>query len=106
LAWDGSGDKKLGVWRVDIVIITTNTSAPTCSLSWNTTNATTMVLTDTCAASQDGGSFGGSGRQIVRMSFTINVVNLTTTYYLNSQTIGGAGLATSNVSSITFTRIA
>ena len=106
LAWDGSGNKRLGVWRVDVVIMITCTGAPLTKLSWNTTNATTMVITDTCVLASDAGVFGATGIQILRMSFTIDVVNLTTTYYLNSNLTGGSGLASNTTSNIKFTRIA
>ena len=106
LAWDGTGNKRLGVWRVDVVIMITCTGAPLTNLSWNTTNATTMPLTNTCVVVSDAGVFGATGVQIARMSFTINAVNLTTTYYLNSYVIAGAGLSSNTTSNITFTRIA
>jgi hypothetical protein len=106
LAWDGTGNKRLGVWRVDVVIINTCTSAPSSSLCWNTISNTNRTINDTCVGASDLFLFGATGCQIMRMSFTINVVNLTTTYYLNSLTGGGAGLASNTASQITFTRIA
>jgi hypothetical protein len=65
-----------------------------------------MVITDTCVLASDAGVFGATGLQIIRMSFTIDVVNLTTTYYLNSNLTGGSGLASNTTSNIKFTRIA
>lgn len=106
LAWDGTGNKRLGVWKVDVVIINTCTSAPSSSLCWNTISNTNRTINDTCVGASDLFLFGATGCQIMRMSFTINVVNLTTTYYLNSLTGGGAGLASNTASQITFTRIA
>ena len=106
LAWDGTGNKRLGVWKVDVVIINTCTSAPSSSLCWNTVSNVSRTINDTCVGASDLFLFGATGCQIMRMSFTINVVNLTTTYYLNSLTGGGAGLASNNASQITFTRIA
>lgn len=106
LAWDGSGNKKLGVWKVDVVIINTCTSAPSSSLCWNTISNTNRTINDTCVGASDLFAFGATGCQIMRMSFTINVVNLTTTYFLNSLTGGGSGLASNTASNITFTRIA
>jgi len=106
LAWDGTGNKRLGVWKVDVVIINTCTSAPSSSLCWNTVSNVSRTINDTCVGASDLFLFGATGCQIMRMSFTINVVNLTTTYYLNSLTGGGAGLGSNNASQITFTRIA
>jgi hypothetical protein len=106
LAWDGTGNKRLGVWRVDVVIINTCTTAPSSSLCWNTISNVNRTINDTCVGASDLFLFGATGCQIMRMSFTINVVNLTTTYYLNSLTGGGAGLASNTASQITFTRIA
>jgi hypothetical protein len=106
LAWDGTGNKRLGVWRVDVVIINTCTSAPSSSLCWNTVSNVSRTINDTCVGASDLFLFGATGCQIMRMSFTINVVNLTTTYYLNSLTGGGAGLGSNTASQITFTRIA
>jgi len=106
LAWDGTGNKRIGVWKVDVVIINTCTSAPSSSLCWNTISNVNRTINDTCVGSSDLFLFGATGCQIMRMSFTINVVNLTTTYYLNSLTGGGAGLASNTASQITFTRLA
>jgi hypothetical protein len=106
LAWDGTGNKRLGVWKVDVVIINTCTTAPSSSLCWNTVSNVSRTINDTCVGASDLFLFGATGCQIMRMSFTINVVNLTTTYYLNSLTGGGAGLGSNNASQITFTRIA
>jgi hypothetical protein len=106
LAWDGTGNKRIGVWKVDVVIINTCTSAPSSSLCWNTVSNVNRTINDTCVGASDLFLFGGTGCQIMRMSFTINVVNLTTTYYLNSLTGGGAGLGSNTASQITFTRIA
>ncbi len=106
LPWDGTGNKRLGVWKVDVVIINTCTSAPSSSLCWNTVSNVSRTINDTCVGASDLFLFGATGCQIMRMSFTINVVNLTTTYYLNSLTGGGAGLASNTASQITFTRIA
>jgi len=106
LPWDGSGNKKIGVWRVDVVIINTCTSAPSSSLCWNTISNTNRTINETCVGASDIFLFGSIGCQNIRMSFTINVVNLTTTYYLNSLTGGGSGLASNTASNITFTRIA
>jgi len=106
LAWDGTGNKRIGVWKVDVVIINTCTSAPSSSLCWNTISNVNRTINDTCVGASDLFLFGATGCQIMRMSFTINVVNLTTTYYLNSLTGGGAGLASNTASQITFTRLA
>jgi hypothetical protein len=106
LAWDGTGNTRLGVWKVDVVIINTCTSAPSSSLCWNTISNVNRTINDTCVGASDLFLFGATGCQIMRMSFTINVVNLTTTYYLNSLTGGGAGLASNTASQITFTRLA
>lgn len=106
LAWDGTGNKRIGVWKVDVVIINTCTSAPSSSLCWNTISNVNRTINDTCVGASDLFLFGATGCQIMRMSFTINVVNLTTTYYLNSLTGGGAGLGSNTASNITFTRMA
>jgi len=106
LPWNGTGDKQLGVWKVDVVIINTCTTAPSSSLCWNTASVSNRTINDTCVGASDLFLFGTTGCQIMRMSFTINVVNLTTTYFLNSLTGGGAGLASNTASSITFTRLA
>jgi hypothetical protein len=106
LAWDGTGNKRLGVWKVDVVIINTCTLAPSSSLCWNTISNVNRTINDTCVGASDLFLFGATGCQIMRMSFTINVVNLTTTYYLNSLTGGGAGLGSNTASNITFTRLA
>lgn len=106
LAWDGTGNKRLGVWQVDIVIMSNCTGAPLFSLSWNTINATTMPITSYCVVVNNAGAFSSGGVQIARLSFVLNVVNLTTTYYLNSYLTAGAGLSVNTTSNITFTRIA
>ena len=109
LPWNGGGafpDTKLGVWRCDVVIMVTCTSAPLSVLSWNNSNSVAMVVTDTCVVCSDAGLFGIISIQILRMSFTINATNLTNTYFLNFTTTGGAGKASNTTSNITFTRIA
>jgi len=106
LAWDGTGNKRLGVWQVDIVIMSNCTGAPLFSLSWNAVNATTMPITSYCVVVNNAGAFSSGGVQIARLSFVLNVVNLTTTYYLNSYLTAGAGLSANTTSNITFTRIA
>jgi len=110
LPWNGGGsfsDTKLGVWKVNVVIMITCTSAGLTNLSWNNSNSVSMVVTDTCVVASDAAIFsGGVAIQILRMSFTINASNLTTTYFLNSSITGGAGKASNTTSNITFTRIA
>jgi hypothetical protein len=68
---------------------------------------TTNFAVNTTSAWEDAlAVFCGGGCQMLRLSFILNVRNLTTTYYLNSQIIGGSGMGNGTASKITLTRIA
>lgn len=108
LVWDGSGDKTLGVWQVDIVLCTECTASPNSNLIWTTVNATSGDLTNTCTQAFDASLFGTTGVQIMRLSFVLNVTVIPSTYYLNYKRVAGIGsglVANTTNSKITFTRI-
>ena len=106
IAWNGSADYTLGVWQVEIVIISQCTSAPTISFTWNTLTATSMSLNLHSGSVSDMGAYAGVGASIFRMSFILNVANLTTNYFLNCSRVGGTALSSDSNSYIKFTRIA
>jgi hypothetical protein len=106
IAWNGTGDYTLGVWNVEIVIISTCTTAPTISFTWNTLTATSMSLNLHSGCVSDIGAYNGVGASIFRMSFILNVANLTTNYFLNCSRVGGSVLASDSNSYIKFTRLA
>ena len=109
LVWDGTGDKTLGVWQVEISVGTgaSNTDIET-GLCWNETSTTHFSPNYTCANSKGTAAFFIIQLNIIRLSFVLNVTNLTTTYYLNYQNSLGGGGKTSNTASshMRFTRIA
>jgi hypothetical protein len=107
LVWDGTGDKTLGVWQVDIVIVTNCTTAPNFSLCWNTISGASMDITEKCAQSTTATLFNATAHQITRLSFVLNITNFLQTFWLNSLKAGGAGLSSNtSYSQIKFTRIA
>lgn len=107
LVWDGTGDKTLGVWLCDIVIVNNCTTAPNFSLCWNTISGASMDITEKCAQSTTATLFNATAHQITRMSFVLNITNTLQTFWLNSLKAGGAGLSSNtSYSQIKFTRIA
>jgi len=105
IVWDGSGDKTLGVWKVDICIATNTTSAMDSGFVLNTTN--TFVINTRSAWSNALTSYGVNQAQIVRLSTTLEITDLTTTYYLNFKINGGASRTdVPGASQMLFTRIA
>ena len=106
IAWNGTGDYTLGVWNVEIVIISQCTSAPTISFTWNTLTATSMTLNLHSGCVSDIGAYAGVGASIFRMSFILSVTDLLKSYFLNCSRVGGAGLSSDSNSYIKFTRLA
>jgi len=107
LVWNGTGDKTLGVWLCDIVIVTNCTTAPVFSLCWNTISGASMDITEKCAQSDVTTVFNAAAHQITRLSFTLNITNFLQTFWLNSSKLGGGGLSSNtSYSQIKFTRIA
>jgi hypothetical protein len=107
LVWNGTGDYTLGVWQVDIVIVTNATSASSFSLCWNTISNTSMDITEKCAQSNVTTVFNAASHQITRLSFVLNITNFLQTFWLNSNRVGGGGLSSNtSYSQIKFTRIA
>lgn len=107
IAWDGTGDKTLGVWMCEIVIITNCSSAPSFSLCWNTISATSMDISEKCTQSNVTTVFNAASHQICRLNFTLNITNFLGNYFLNSNRVGGAALFSNLAfSQIKFTRIA
>ena len=106
IAWNGTGDYTLGVWQVEIVIISQCTSAPTISFTWNTLTATSMSLNLHSGSVSDMGAYAGVGASIFRMSFVLNVTDLLKNYFLNCSRVGGTALSSDSNSYIKFTRLA
>ena len=107
LVWNGTGDKTLGVWLCDIVIVNNCTSAPNFSLCWNTVSGASMDITEKCSQSTSATLFNATAHQITRLSFVLNITNTLQTFWLNSLKAGGAGLSSNtSYSQIKFTRIA
>ena len=105
IAWNGTGDYTLGVWNVEIVIISQCVTAPLISFTWNTLTATSMSLNLHSGSVSDMGAYAGVGASIFRMSFVLNVANLTTNYFLNCSRVGGTVLSSDSNSYIKFTRL-
>ena len=110
IPWNGIGNYTLGVWQVNIVITTNFTATPPASvINWNTFANNSTALTITTSHIAYGNYFSGGTllRQIVKLDFVLTVDNLTTTYYLNYWTNGGAVLSANLANSeLSFTRIA
>lgn len=107
IAWNGTGDKTLGVWLCEIVIITNCSTAPAFSLCWNTISNTSMDISEKCTQSNLTTVFNAASHQITRLNFTLNITNFLGNYFLNSSKVGGAGLSSNtSFSQIKFTRIA
>jgi len=105
LVWDGSGDKTLGVWNVDICIATNTATSMDSGFVLNTTN--NFVINTRSAWSSALTGFGVNPAQIVRLSTVLEITNLTTTYYLNFKLNGGSSRSDNTAGSqILFTRIA
>jgi hypothetical protein len=106
IAWNGTGDKTIGVWRMDISLVTNTATTMTCGLNVNVVNGTSFSSnTRTVFDSSASGAF--VGYQVLRLSTTLDIQNLTTTYYINFQRTGGSGLSdNTGASQIQFTRIA
>jgi len=105
LAWNGTGDRTLGVWLCDICIATNTTSAMDSGFVLNITN--NFVINTRSAWSNALTSFGVNQAQIVRLSCVLNITNLTDTYYLNFKINGGSARSDiPGASQMLFTRIA
>ena len=105
--WNGLGNYSLGVWQCDIVIATNSSTSMISAIVWNTTNTTNFAVNNTSTSSDSLGVYSTGGCQILRLSFVLNVRNLTTTYYLNFSRTGGSVLCSNlGASQIQFTRIA
>jgi hypothetical protein len=106
IVWNGTGDKTLGVWLCEVVIITNCTTAPSFSLCWNTISNTSMDITEKCTQSNVTTVFNAASHQITRLSFVLNITNFLGNYWLNSNRVGGAGLSSNtSYSQIKFTRL-
>jgi hypothetical protein len=108
IVWDGTGDKTLGVWSVEVSVGTeSTTTAIETLLCWNTTSAVFRLPNRTSAISKGTAQFLLTDLNIIKLNFTMNITGLTDTYYLNFMSRLGAGLAIDTDSSfIRFTRIA
>ena len=107
IAWNGTGDKTLGIWICEVVIITNCTTAPAFSLCWNTISNTSMDISEKCTQSNLTTVFNAASHQITRLNFTLNITNFLQTFWLNSSKVGGAGLSSNtSFSQIKFTRLA
>ena len=105
--WNGLGNYTLGVWQCDIVIATNSRTSIITSVVWNTIGATNFAVNNTSVSQDSLYAYSGGGCQVLRLSFVLNVRNLTTTYYLNFSRVGGASLSSNlTASQIQFTRIA
>ena len=108
LAWDGSGDRQLGVWNVEISIGTwSSTNDMETLLVWNTISTTNKQANYTSSMCKGTADFFAVSLNIVKLNFVLNVTNLTTTYYLNYMRRLGTFVAIDTDSSfMRFTRIA
>jgi hypothetical protein len=107
IAWDGSGDKTIGIWKVDISLTTNSSTTINTNLNWNMSSTTSMTPNFTCANSVGVTTHGAVSCNILRLSFTLDVTNLTSTYYLNFLRASGSALSDNTAASrIQFTRIA
>ena len=107
IVWDGSNDYTLEVWQVNIVVISSCVGAPGISFCWNDASNTSMAITSHCGYEDNFGTFNATNYQNFRMSFVLNVVNLTTNYFLNCNRVGGSVLGSNTSNSyIQFTRLA
>jgi len=106
IVWDGTGDYTLGVWQVEIVIISQCVNAPTISFNWNTLTATSLSLNLHSGSVSDAGTYAGVAASIFRMSFVLNVTDLLKSYFLNCSRVGGTALSSDANSYIKFTRLA
>ena len=107
IVWNGSNNYTLGVWQVDIYIVTQNTASPLISFCWNTISNTSMALTEHCGSATDSGAYAGTIYSIFRMSFVLHITNLLGSYWLNCSRVGGSSLVSNTTYSyIKFTRIA
>lgn len=106
IVWNGTGDKTIGVWRMDISLVTNTATTMTCGLNVNIVSGTSFTSnTRTVFDSSASGAF--VGYQVLRLTTTLDIQNLTTTYYINFQRTGGSGLSdNTGASQIQFTRIA
>jgi len=108
IPWDGtsfSGNTTLGVWRIDICLATNTASAMDSGMVLNTTNNFVLNTRSTWSNALTG--FGVNPAQILRISSTLEITNLTTTYYLNFKLNGGSSRSDNTAGSqILFTRIA
>lgn len=103
--WNGFGNYTLGVWNVEINIVTNCNASPLSHLTWGTSSNTNIRKNATYQGVN--GSFGGNGAHIMNLQFILTVTNLTTTYYVNHWFISGTSLSPNlNNSQIVFTRIA
>jgi len=107
IAWNGTGDKTLGVWLVEIILTTNSATTIDTNLNWNTVSGTSMTVNHTCCNMSGITLHNSTTCNILRMSFVLNVTNTTTTYYLNFLKAGGSALSDNTGGSrIQFTRIA
>jgi hypothetical protein len=108
IVWDGTGDTTLGLWSVEISVGTeSTTTAIETLLCWNTLSSVSRIANRTSSTSKGTADFFLAQLNIIKLNFTINVTNLTGTYYLNFMSQSGAGLAiNTDTSFIRFTRIA
>ena len=108
--WNGIGGRNKGLWQVDIVLTTQNTTPPISMLIWTDVSGTDGTLNLTCMHMEDKGLWdAGVQAQSMRMSFTLEVTTIPSTYYLNYKRLTGSGsaLVADTVNSrITFTRMA
>ena len=107
--FDGIGGRKLGVWRVDIVLCTENTGSPNSKLIWTTVGPTSNDLTKYCINETTSALYGLITVQVMRLSFTLKVTTIPSTYYLNYYRTAGVGsgfIENKTNSHIQFTRIA
>ena len=105
--WNNSGNYSYGVWRCDITIVTNTNADMVSGLIWNTISTTEFNVNTTSTSASGFYVFGSGPCQVLKLSFTLNVINVTTTYYLNFKKTGGGALSANlGASQIQFTRIA
>jgi hypothetical protein len=107
LPWNGTGDATLGVWRADICLATATATSMDSGMCLNTVSATNFTINTRSIWEGDLASFGTQLSQVLRMSFTMEITNLTTTYYLNFKLNNGSSRSDLTAGSqMLFTRIA
>jgi hypothetical protein len=108
MAWDGTGDKTLGVWQVNISLITSvSVVMDSSTICWTNNNGLPngyYIVGPWLVNDNNNTAFD---QQSLQLSLVMNITNLTQTYFLNFFRINGVITSRDTAhSQILFTRIA